>query len=344
MKARIGVLATTIEGHGGIQRYGHQVCASIEAEGHALVLRESARWRSTPARLAGVAGLASQLRSCDLLWTLHPRLAVAGGLASRRADVPHVVSTYGFENWGKYSWAMRQALRRADAITAISAFSAALMGDAGRDAILLRPTWGQVSASPAGNRAQRERRSILFVGRLGESYKGVDLVLEVAARFSGDGLWRFVLAGDGRLSPDLDAKARRLANTSVVVAPTDDELNRLYQEAAVVLLPSRAQRLPGNRWVGGEGFGIVLLEAALAGATVLASDQGACPETVALLGNGLVRPPTEDEFEAGLRLLLADPELRTNLAGLGARSAERLAPEVFQQKVAGVVALALQQA
>ena len=334
---RIAVLTTRVGKSGGIQRYGRMVIGSLEAEGHSLSLFESADWGSIPARMQGIGRFRRALRSCDLTWVLHPRLGLAGTLANS-ASRPLIVSTYGFENWGSYSRSSQIALRSADVVTALSSFSAALMGAPGQKAVLLRPTWGIApSAGPTSPRP--ERRVVLFVARLDESYKGADVVLELAHRFANT-TWRFILAGAGDLPGGLGRRAATRDNVEVVSNPSDARLAELLAETAIMVAPSRAERLPDNRWSGGEGFGIVLLEAAAAGVPVLASDEGACPETVALLGNGYVCRPTADAFEPLLQSLLADPELRTFLGRRGEVMARAFGPDAFRDAVATIVAKA----
>src|SRR5205823_2633490 len=138
-----------------------------------------------------------------------------------------------------------------------------------------------------------ERNLILFVGRLWQSYKGAQLVAELGA--CGDlqtGDWRFVIAGAGPPDSNLSQLCSRLPNVELIADPGDDQLRDLFSRAAVLLLPSQMVAGPRGRWDGGEGFGIVILEAAIFGLASVTSDQGACPETVARLGSGVSVPPT----------------------------------------------------
>ncbi len=336
---RIAVLATRVGEGGGIQRYSGMVVRSLESEGYSVSLFESADWGSRAGQARGMDLFRRSLHSSDLIWVLHPRLGLSATLANAAARLPVVVSTYGFENWGAYSRRSRVALEAADVVTALSSFSAALMGSPGRKAVLLRPSWG-VAPCSGPSRPLSDRRVVLFVARLDEAYKGADVVLGLAARFAEERAWRFVVAGVGGLPVGLSQRAAAHDNVEVVRNPSDARLAELLAESAVLVAPSRAQRASRNRWTGGEGFGIVLLEAAAAGVPVLASDEGACPETIALLGNGYVCRPTTDAFEPLLRSLLSNPELRAFLGQRGVVMAENFGPEAFRQRVSSVVARA----
>lgn len=337
----ISVLATRTGQFGGVQRYGAAVCAALESAGHTIMLWESGDWPSRTRRVAGMARVVKGTFGADLIWALHPRLCMAALTAGRICGVPVVVSTYGFETWGNYARSCRMSLRRANVVTVISKFSASLMGDPGLRAVMLRPTSQIGFDRTVPMRPQHERTSILFVGRLDEEYKGVDIVVELAERLSLDPQWTFNIAGSGGVASRLRERIAIQTNLHLTVEPSDSELGRLYADAAIVLLPSRAIRHNRNRWEGGEGFGIVLLEAALSGATVVASDEGACPETVALLGNGFVGPPVTDEFEGLVRTLVNDPELRSTLARRGLAAAEHFSVIAFREQIDYVLAVAM---
>ena len=111
-----------------------------------------------------------------------------------------------------------------------------------------------------------------------------------------------------------------------------EELPPLMAAADLLLMPSRY-----------EGFGLPVLEAMALGVPVVASDQGALPETVN--GAGLILPLRDDRWQAEIPALLGQPEQlaamrRAGLAWAGAhtwqRTAERLL-EVFEEAAGGNV-------
>lgn len=141
---------------------------------------------------------------------------------------------------------------------------------------------------------------LLFVGRL-EYEKGVqDLISGLREiRRSHPGT-RLVLAGRGRMAEPLQAQARKLRVLRAVHFAgrlPDDELAAVLAAADAVVLPSRY-----------EPFGIVALEAAAAGAPLVASTAGGLAEVVVHGQTGLSFAPAD---VAGLvqavRTVLDDP-------------------------------------
>jgi glycosyltransferase involved in cell wall biosynthesis len=91
----------------------------------------------------------------------------------------------------------------------------------------------------------------------------------------------------------------------------DEDLERLYREAAVVLLPSLA-----------EGFGLPVLEAMVRGVPVACSDRSALRE-VAADAALTFDPHDQRAVAAAVRTLLTDPDRRSVLVARGhARAAQ----------------------
>ncbi|MFC0109240.1 glycosyltransferase family 4 protein [Kibdelosporangium aridum] len=141
---------------------------------------------------------------------------------------------------------------------------------------------------------------LLFFGRL-EWEKGVqDLIAALPrVRRSHPGT-RLVVAGKGRHGPELveDArKARVRRSVDFVGHLTDRQLVAALAAADVVVLPSRY-----------EPFGIVALEAAAAGAPLVASTAGGLGEVVIDGETGLSFTPGDiDALTASIRAVLDDP-------------------------------------
>jgi phosphatidylinositol alpha-1,6-mannosyltransferase len=338
---KVLVVATVIGPGGGIERYGGRVVDGLLEAGHTPEVFQAGDWRTAGTRVRGLARIAARARHADVIWVLHPRLAIAIAPIAKATRTPMIVATYGFENWGNFPPRFRFGLLAADLITVISKFSAAMIGDLGREAVLLPPSWG-VDPAVEDPPAHRDRRSVLVVARLFEPYKGLDVVCELAERFA-DEPWEFVLAGAGPPERSIAERVASAPNLSIVIDPDDVTMESLFRDAAVLLLPSRASREPGNRWTGGEGFGIVFLEAARAGTPVLAADEGACPETIGLIGNGMVADPTADGFAPALRLLLDDPDAREALGRIGRQRVEQFAPDLMPSRVEDVLRRVLER-
>jgi glycosyltransferase involved in cell wall biosynthesis len=335
----IGVLATSTKSHGGVERYSKDVIEALGHIGYRLVVAETIDWRSASRRVVGMLGLTLRLRRMQMLWVLHPRLAFAGLVLARIHRVPMVVSTYGYETWGRYSRLRGLALRRADVVTVVSKFTQAMMGRPGMDAVLLPPL-PSFDAVPEIDELvpQAERKMVLFVGRFSAEYKGLGVFLRAANSVAEDSWgWEFVAAG----GMSRDERAQYVSGVGpvrLVVNPPDNDLRRLYEQAAIVVFPSRTVRDTDGYWRGGEGFGITLLDAAIFGCVTITSDEGACPEVGALLGNSLSIRGSSEELSSTILCLMRDRQLREVLASQGTRNARRLfAPEEFGGRVANLV-------
>lgn len=181
---------------------------------------------------------------------------------------------------------------------------------------------------------------VLYVGNL-IARKGVDVLLRAWTIVQQSRpASRLVLAGAGEELARLQALAGELKiSNSVEFAGRKSraDLPGLYGRAAVLAVPSRAEPL-----------GVVILEAALSGAAVVASNVGGIPELVQQGENGLLVPAENPEMLADALLqLLNDSANRDRLAANGARrareqfTAEHIAAQyraLYQQVIRTAVA------
>jgi phosphatidylinositol alpha-1,6-mannosyltransferase len=188
-----------------------------------------------------------------------------------------------------------------------------------------------------------EREPLLVtVSRLADRYKGHDVVLRalpaVLAAVPGA---RWVIAGDGPLRSELERLAGELGlaeRVTFVGRLTDAERDRLLDRAAVFVMPSR---LP-FRGAGGEGFGIVYLEAALRGVPSVAGDIGGSVDAVVDGETGLLVDATSPEAVAAALIGLLDDEPRRRQMGLAAwRRARRFTWRRMADEVDTVLQTAL---
>ena len=151
--------------------------------------------------------------------------------------------------------------------------------------------------------------AILFVGRH-EERKGLGVLLEAFSRVTVDAkLWVF---GDG---PDSAALRAHYTDGRIqwFGRGPDGQRNRLYRGAAVYCAPS----------LGGESFGVVLLEAMAAGAAVVASDIDGYRNVATESDHALLVPPNDPAALAeALTRVLRDESLRRKLVAGGRRRAE----------------------
>jgi phosphatidylinositol alpha-mannosyltransferase len=158
-------------------------------------------------------------------------------------------------------------------------------------------------------------RTVLFLGRYDEPRKGIDILMRalpaVVAEFPDI---RVLVVGGGN-ERALRRRAGGLADRLVFLGQVDDKTKaRALRSADVYCAPN----------LGGESFGIVLVEAMAAGAAVLASDLNAFRR---VLDDGragrLVSTGSVDELGTALVDLLADDDARAELVAAGRRRADR---------------------
>jgi phosphatidyl-myo-inositol dimannoside synthase len=151
----------------------------------------------------------------------------------------------------------------------------------------------------------------------------------VRARVPGTVL---VLVGDGQLRQAYENLAAALGlNGSVEFAGSvsDDERNRMLELGHVFSMPSR---LPPDG--GGEGFGIVCLEAGLHGLPIVAGNVAGALDAVVDGETGLLVDPTDHIAVAdAISRLLLDSELAARLGQAGARRAREHSWPVIARRV-----------
>jgi glycosyltransferase involved in cell wall biosynthesis len=215
---------------------------------------------------------------------------------------------------------VRQALRRADVIVAVSSFTAErIAARFNRESIVVPEAAPSHMRPPHAGEVSRVRaryalpdRFVLQVGTV-EPRKDVG-TLAAACREAGVAL---VLAGSVPAGTTVEAGARALGYVP------DGDLAGLYGAAAIVAYSTRY-----------EGFGLPPLEAMACGAPVVASDVASLPEVLGRSAR-LVAPGDTAAWAATLRGLLADEPARAELAAAGQRHAATMSwPETAHQTLA----------
>lgn len=272
-------------------------------------------------------------------WAWRPDAVLCGHVAAspgcvalgRLLGVPTVQYVYAKELLARPRLA-RWALRAATATVAVSNHAAALAVAAGADPTLVHVITPGVSAParPGPRLADREGPpTILTVARLTDAHKGFDVMLRALASVRTrlpDARW--VLVGDGPLRGELEQLARALAVADGVELRGqvgDDEVDAWFRRAHVFAMPSRVP-LDG----GGEGFGLVYLEAGARGLPCVAGKAGAVAEAVIDGTTGLLVDARDHVAVAdALVRLLSEPELAARLGDAGRLRAQSLSWDVM---------------
>ena len=276
--------------------YGVGVARNIKRRPWCLPLMLFSAWRA----------LRKAARHADVVH-IHWLLASPLGLLCKK---PWVLTLHGTPTAGRFEdlvllkkggWLMGPIIRRADSVICVSKRLT--------DAVCALGANGQFI--PNGTRVpdeigeEAEPAEILYAGRMVEE-KGIR-ELAVAA----DGL-NLVVAGDGPL--------RHLLPQSMGLQP-HDELEKLYNRAAVQVLPSYSEGLP-----------LVCIEAMAHGRPVVGSDVAGIAELIVDGETGyLVLPRDPAKLRNALLKLLDDKELRRRM-GLAGR--ERIRDLCSWEKVA----------
>jgi phosphatidylinositol alpha-mannosyltransferase len=154
------------------------------------------------------------------------------------------------------------------------------------------------------------RPVVLFVGRH-EPRKGLGVLLDAWEGIERDAvLW---VAGSGLQTDELER--RRVPGVEWIGSVTDEERNRRLRAATVFCAPA----------IGSESFGVVLLEAMAAGATVVASRIDGYANVAREGREGVLASPGDPvALRDALRQVLDDAALRSRLVVAGRQRAEEL--------------------
>lgn len=265
-------------------------------------------WEGTVTRVAlqpaTVGRTAREVRSrrFDVVHVHEPMLPAAGLAAVWAARAPvvgtfHMVARRPF--WYRV-WrpvvqptAARLAARIAVSVAARDFAAQVLPG-----AYELIPNAIDTSAFAPG---ERDGTRLLFVGRA-EPRKGLPVLLDALGRLPGH-VTLDLVGVRGDFGPRVRAHGR----------VSDEERRRLLARADVLVAPS----------LGGESFGVVLLEGMAAGLPVVASDIDGYRAVLPPEAGRLVPPGDVGALAAELSALVADEQLRARLGGAGRREAQR---------------------
>jgi glycosyltransferase involved in cell wall biosynthesis len=245
--------------------------------------------------------------SPDLLHTHLVHGDVYGSSASSVTRVPFVSSRHSGDRYllGPFRYVDRAFARRASRLIAISDAVREFLERAGHDpAKLVTVHYGldelpAAASDPTPSEAGIPQGAplVVAVGRLIAQKDHATLLRAFARVHAERPDARLAILGAGPLEAETRALADALRLTGAVVLPGRTEI-RDWLERANVFAHS-------SRW---EGFGIVLLEAMLAGLPVVATRVSAVPEIVADGETGLLVEPDDDAvFGQALAKLVADP-------------------------------------
>jgi phosphatidylinositol alpha-1,6-mannosyltransferase len=280
--------------------------------------------------------LAAQIKP-ELILCGHLYMAPLAALLAWRTKARLVVQTHGVEAWPRASLAQRLAVARADVVLAVSRDTRARVldwADLPADRVRVAPNTVAEDFSPGDGAAMRARLGltdqfvILSVGRLDarDGYKGQDRVIPLLPGLVIPGREVvYLVAGEGDDQPRLEALAWEHGAQRQVRflghVPRAD-LPDLYRAAQLFALPS-----------GGEGFGIVFLEAMACGVPAIGLAVGGAVD--ALCDGELGIAASEADFAPALRRACRDVASGALIAGepLAQRVTRRFGRMAFARRI-----------
>lgn len=259
----------------------------------------------------------------DVVLNLHVITSPGAIAISRLLDVPYVQYVYAEEVLDR-PWLTRLALRRASAVVILSEFGRDLALAHGAAPERLHRILCGVDPPPPAIDARSPEPTIVTVSRIAERYKGHDVMLQalplILSRVPSA---RWIVIGDG---PLLAEHKRVATETGLADRVTflglieDSERDAWLDRAHVFVMVSRLSDRGG-----GEGFGIIFLEAGAHGLPVVAGAVGGALDAVQHDITGLLVDPNDSGAVAdAVAGLLLDPARAEALGQAGRRRAEAL--------------------
>ncbi len=360
---KILILATDIYTRGGIARYTWTLASALgdlvgpdnvhvlalvdlggskEVPEHFKILDVITEQLTRTAKLRFAAKAVAQARQgYDLVICTHVALAPIGAVLRVVHRTPYWVACHSVEVWRRLSPLLHVSLRLAGRVLPVAQFTAqklvtvngihgskvrvlynAISSDFGQ---FLLAQDGTVGFPRIGGRDESLILSVCSLVK-GNEFKGVDMVIQALPDvLSRVPKARYVVVGSGSDRSRLESLAGRMAVSDRVTflgEISDVELASLYHACSVCVLPIRSQEEFGT-W-GGEGFGRVYAEAALAGRPVIASRTAGAAEAVVNGETGfLVDPTSLEEITEAILELVQSPELGNKIGAEGKKIASK---------------------
>ena len=283
--------------------------------------------------LNAAAVLAAARRRPDVVLNIHVITAPATATIAAALRLP-VVQYLHANELAMRPRLTRRALRAAERSIAVSEHTRRLAVSLGvaAERVTVIPPGVDPSPKTAGRRAAEP--TVITVARLTQPYKGHALMAEAIAHVReriADVRW--LVVGDGPLRESVEATVARFGLGDAVRFTgevSDRERDALLATAHVFAMPSRLP--PGGE--GGEGFGIVYMEAATRGLPVVAGNVGGALDAVVDGETGLLVDPSDARAVGGaIAQLLADPERANRLGEAGRERAREFSWPLIADRV-----------
>jgi phosphatidyl-myo-inositol dimannoside synthase len=330
---------------GGIERYVSTLEGAFHRRGIPLTRLAVTTPDEGPTlrrKLALVRGARAQLKAASSptqVLVAHPSLLPVVALLRRLPSYAGcTVIVHGSEAWGREIPLWKVIARQSDVrVVGVSNFTAGVLVRTCRALVLtpgLSEDWFRTLAT--ARQVASETIEIVSVFRL-ESWrdKGLATLLEAVRRLD-DPRVHVTICGSGRVSPELQAVMDGEPRCELVIGAADADLASRLASAYVVVLASRTGT---GAQATGEGFGMTLLEAQVAGTPIIAPAFGGSGDAFQPGVTGV--SPTDQSagaLAAQLARLIADRDLRDRMARSAADWARtRFEPQHYAERVVEVL-------
>jgi phosphatidyl-myo-inositol dimannoside synthase len=331
---------------GGIERYVQTVESAFTARGvsyHRVDLQHPGP-AGHRAVLAAAAAVLAETPEPTRLVVAHRALLPVAALLARNHRVQGIsVLCYGIDVWGQRARARRHVeswlLRRRDVrVVTISSFTAGALFPVARSTILppglSRDWFAELADAAAADRPQHAGPRLMTAFRLADwRNKGLPQLLDAIAALRLPNV-RLTVCGSGEPTAELRACIDRFPWCTLRPGLTDRELAVQFATADLFILATRTR---AGKLACGEGFGLVLLEAQVAGTAVVGPAHGGSPDAYLEGVTGMTpRDESVESLSRVLHSLLSDAE---RLSRMGARGAlwarDRFAPDQYATLAVG---------
>lgn len=255
-----------------------------------------------------------------------------------------IVWVHGIDVWGLFGKMHAPHLHQASLIVAVSSFTKkqVLENFPYAKVIVIPNTYEVYTAYTLPDQHAHGFR-ILTVSRLAanEQYKGHDLVLKALKVLNDRGFHVcYDVVGAGDDLPRLQAMVDEFALSEQVVFHgfvASEDIYKIYGDSSAFVMPSHVVRSRSKIW-GGEGFGLVYLEAGMYGLPVIACNEGGQTDCVVDGYTGFLVSPDAYEVADKIQYLYENPDVAKRMGIAGKKHVQdNFSFETFRDNVLKVI-------
>ena len=317
------LLSFDVRRRGGIERLTLQVKQTLESAGHSVVLLTPKKlgpgwWGRQLGRLSFLLQLIPALCRSQMVLSMHVLLLQPVNWLNwcRRSDQTLHCWVHGIEVWGSNCTSHQEALKRCHSLIASSHFTKEQLAPLGCDIKVVHPM-ADLFDPTTPPQPFPATLTLLTVARMcrSEMYKGHGLIVDALHQLQRQNElptgFQWEVVGEGDQRPELMQRVQELGMQKWVCflgSLSDQQLRSAFQRSSAFLMPSPFV-VDSQGHASGEGFGIVYLEAAMAGRASIACNEGGQTDLIQDGKTGWLIPPNISALMTVLRTLIDQPGL-----------------------------------